>query len=48
MVVEERIRSIVLKQQPRKSAISRLEALGQHLCFALEAVYGPLNKLTYV
>jgi hypothetical protein len=48
LVVEERIRSIVLKRQPRKSAISQLEALGQHLCSALEAVYGPRNKLTYV
>ncbi len=30
-----------------KSAISQLEALGQHLCSALEAVYGPVNKLNY-
>jgi hypothetical protein len=32
LVVEERIRSIVLKRQARKSAISQLEALGPHLC----------------
>jgi hypothetical protein len=44
--VEERIRSIVLKRQSRKSAISQLEALVQHLCSALEAVYGQRNQLT--
>ena len=48
LVVEERVRAIVLKRQPRKLAISQLEALGQHLCSALEAVYGPRNRLTYV
>lgn len=47
LVVEERIRSIVLKQQPRDSAISQLEVLGQHLCTALETVYGPRTQFTY-
>ena len=39
MIVEERIQAIVLKRQPRKLAISQLEALDQHLCSALGLTY---------
>ena len=47
LVVEERIRAIVMKQQPRDTAVSQLETLGQHILESLSEVYGPLNRSTY-
>ncbi len=47
LVIEERIRSIVMKQQPKELAIAQLEALGHHLISYLSAIYGPLDRMTY-
>ncbi len=47
LVIEERIRSIVMKQQLKELAIAQLEALGHHLISSSSAVYGPLDRMNY-